>query len=173
MRLTKRWTNVRIIWSIERSQKRDFCLSSIWNSGLFICCGFFCVLHVDNLQQQKKKTFRNLSTQTIIKRISFYKQNIKIDDIVVAVFMLAMLTTKNCRARSIKCTTPFPSIFGQVFFFHVGKRNPTYTYVSALFPHSIFRSFLLRQVLELSQRPCYLVFTYDFSQKQWRYFLRR
>ena len=79
--------------------------------------------------------------------------------------MLAMLTTKNS----------FPSIFGQfAFVFHVEKRNATYTYVSALFPHSSFRSFLLHLVLELLQRPCYLVLTHDFSQKQWRYdFLRR
>ena len=120
-----------------------------------------------NLQLQKKKTFRNLSTQTIIKRISFYKENIEIDDIVVAVFMLAMLTTKNSRARRIKCPAPFPSIFGQfAFVFHVGKRNATYTYVSALFPHSSFRSFSLHLVLELLQRPCYFFLTHDFSQKQ-------
>ena len=171
----KKSSNIIIVWSTGRSLNRDFRLYSIWNSGLFFFCGFFRVLQVGNLQLQKKKTFRNLSTQTIIKRISFYKENIEIDGIVVSVFMLAMLTTKNCRERKIKCTAPFPSIFGRfAFVFHVEKRNATYTYVSALFPHSSFRSFLLHLVLELLQRPCYLGLTHDFSQKQWRYdFLRR
>ena len=66
----------------------------------------------------------------------FLQTKYQIDDIMVAVFMLAMLTTKNCRARSIKCTRLHFRRFSDNFFFvfHLGKRNPTYTYVSALFP---------------------------------------